>query len=187
MAAASLLAKTSNKLSSLTTPNPADSVLVAVKLLHTNDDKNFLGVKMHIDMAPGRPNPLDLRTQFLVAQKLLPWVGDHHGTADTKDVATLETAIKAVDLTALDKADQTAFDASLTKALALLEPLRSILQKDTIHMTGNSHIDAAWLWPESETIDVVRRTFSTALQLMNEYPRLHLHAICRPVQRVDRR
>jgi alpha-mannosidase len=149
---------------------PGDSVLVAVKLLHTNDDKRFQGVQMHIDMAPGRPNPLDLRTQFLVAQKLLPWVGDHHGTADPKDLATLTTAIKAVDLTALDKADQTAFDASLTKSLSFLEPLRPILQRDTIHMTGNSHIDAAWLWPESETIDVVRRTFSTALQLMNEYP-----------------
>ena len=145
---------------------PGDSVLVTVKLLHTNDDKRFQGVQMHIDMAPGRPNPLDLRTQFVVAQKLLPWVS----TDQPKDLATLQSAIKAVDLTALDKADQTAFDASLKKSLALLEPLRPMLQKDTIHMTGNSHIDAAWLWPESETIDVVRRTFSTALQLMNEYP-----------------
>ncbi len=145
---------------------PGDSVLVAVKLLHTNDDKRFAGVQMHIDMAQGRPNPLDLRTQFLVAQKLLPWVS----IDQPKDLATLTSAIKAVDLTALDKADQPAFDASLTKALSLLEPLRPMLQKDTIHMTGNSHIDAAWLWPESETIDVVRRTFATALQLMNEYP-----------------
>ena len=145
---------------------PGDSVLVAVKLLHTNDDKRFAGVQMHIDMAPGRPNPLDLRTQFVVAQKLLPWVS----TDQSKDLGTLESAIKAVDLTALEQADQKAFDASLTKSLAMLEPLRPMLQKDTIHMTGNSHIDAAWLWPESETIDVVRRTFSTALQLMNEYP-----------------
>jgi alpha-mannosidase len=149
---------------------PGDSVLVAVKLLHTNDDKTFNGVQMHIDMAPGRPNPLDLRTQFLVAQKLLPWVSDHRGTSDPRELATLETAITAIDLAALDKADQPAFDASLTRSLALLEPLRPTLQQDTIHMTGNSHIDAAWLWPESETIDVVRRTFSTALQLMNEYP-----------------
>ena len=37
--------------------------------------------------------------------------------------------------------------------------------------TGNSHIDAAWLWPWTETVDVVKRTFGTALQLMYEYPR----------------
>ena len=37
-------------------------------------------------------------------------------------------------------------------------------------LTGNSHIDAAWLWPWTETVDVVKRTFGTAVQLMNEYP-----------------
>ena len=45
-----------------------------------------------------------------------------------------------------------------------------MLQASTIHLTGNSHIDAAWLWPWTETVDVVKRTFGTALQLMNEYP-----------------
>ena len=145
---------------------PGDSVLVAVKLLHTNDDKRVSGVRMHIDMAPGRPNPLDLRTQFQVMQKLLPWVSKDQ----TKDLATLESAIHTVDLNVLDHADQAAFDASLKKSLSLLEPLRPLFQQSTVQMTGNSHIDAAWLWPESETIDVVRRTFSTALQLMNEYP-----------------
>ena len=37
-------------------------------------------------------------------------------------------------------------------------------------LDGNAHIDAAWLWPRTETVDAVRRTFTTALQLMNEYP-----------------
>jgi alpha-mannosidase len=44
------------------------------------------------------------------------------------------------------------------------------LQQATLHLTGNSHIDAAWLWPWTETVDVVKRTFGTALQLMYEYP-----------------
>ena len=39
-----------------------------------------------------------------------------------------------------------------------------------VDLAGNAHIDAAWLWPRTETVDVVRRTFTTALQLMNEYP-----------------
>jgi len=65
---------------------------------------------------------------------------------------------------------QAKFDASLKSAQAKLEPLRPLLETATFHLTGNSHIDAAWLWPWTETVDVVRRTFSTALQLMNEYP-----------------
>ncbi|EQD71788.1 Glycoside hydrolase, family 38, core domain protein [mine drainage metagenome] len=51
-----------------------------------------------------------------------------------------------------------------------MEPLKPTLQEATFHLTGNSHIDAAWLWPRTETVDVVRRTFGTALQLMDEYP-----------------
>ncbi len=51
-----------------------------------------------------------------------------------------------------------------------------LMQKATFHLTGNSHIDAAWLWPWTETVDVVKRTFGTALQLMYEYPEVHLHA-----------
>ena len=44
------------------------------------------------------------------------------------------------------------------------------LQGTSVRLTGNAHIDAAWLWPWTETVDVVRNTFSTALQLMHEYP-----------------
>ncbi len=47
------------------------------------------------------------------------------------------------------------------------------LKKFSQQLTGNSHIDAAWLWPWTETVDVVRRTFGTTLQLMDEYPQLH--------------
>jgi alpha-mannosidase len=58
----------------------------------------------------------------------------------------------------------------LKQAQATLEGLKPMLQQGTLHLTGNSHIDAAWLWPWTETVDVVKRTFGTALQLMNEYP-----------------
>jgi alpha-mannosidase len=86
------------------------------------------------------------------------------------DKATLDKAIESVDLKALDSGDQKAFDASLNHAQSTLNILRPEIQLLTAHLTGNSHIDAAWLWPWTETVDVVRRTFSTALQLMNEYP-----------------
>jgi len=86
------------------------------------------------------------------------------------DTATLEKAIGSVDIAALDAKDQAKFDASLKRAQSNIEPLKPMEQQATMHLTGNSHIDAAWLWPWTETVDVVKRTFSTALQLMNEYP-----------------
>ena len=75
-----------------------------------------------------------------------------------------------MDLAALDAHDQVKFDASLKAAHGKLEALKPLLQQATFVLDGNAHIDAAWLWPWTETVDVVKRTFGTALQLMYEYP-----------------
>ncbi len=145
---------------------PGDKVLVAVKLLYTVDKKTFAGTELKIDFAENRPNPEDLRLEILSTALLVPSLSEN----SPADTSTLEKAIGAVDLGALDAKDQGKFDASLKQAQATLEGLRPMLQRTTLHLTGNSHIDAAWLWPWTETVDVVRRTFGTALQLMNEYP-----------------
>ena len=150
---------------------PGDKVLVAIKLPHTVDLKTFAGVDMKIDFAPARPSPEDLRVQFLSAAALLPSLSK---TA-AADMATLNKAIAMVDLGALDAAkldaaNQARFHASLRAADAALAPLKPVLRQATVFETGNSHIDAAWLWPVTETIDSVKRTWGTALQLMEEYP-----------------
>jgi alpha-mannosidase len=156
--------------------HPGDKVVIAVKLLQTVDTKQFRGATLRIEFAEGRPNPDDLRQEFLSAAVLLPSLAP----GDQSKMDTLNAAIRTVDLDALKAAEagnpearpqaQTKFDASLKTAQSQLEVLRPLLQTATFHVTGNSHIDAAWLWPWTETVDVVRRTFSTALQLMNEYP-----------------
>ena len=148
---------------------PGDKVLVAVKMLVTQDNKDLRSADLHVVFRSNRPNPEDLRAELLSAANLLP--------AITKDPSTLalqekilENAATSVNLGALDSANQATFDASLQQAQSELEALRPALQQYSVHMTGNAHIDAAWLWPWTETVDVVKRTFSTALQLMNEYP-----------------
>jgi alpha-mannosidase len=145
---------------------PGDRILVAVKLPASEEPKSFERAELKIDFPDNRPSPEDMREEFLSAALLVPRVSKNLST----DQATLEKAIESVDLKALEAGDQTAFDASLRKAQSTLDGLRPELQSVTAHLTGNSHIDAAWLWPWTETVDAVRRTFSTALQLMNEYP-----------------
>ena len=145
---------------------PGEKILVAVKLLPTVDNKLFVGTNLRIDFAEDRPNPEDLRLEILSSALLIPSLSkDVAG-----DTAILEKAIGAIDLSALDSKDHDKFDASLKQAQATIRGLKPLLQQATLHLTGNSHIDAAWLWPWTETVDVVKRTFSTALQLMNEYP-----------------
>ncbi len=155
---------------------PGDKIVVAVKLLHTVDVKTFRGANLRIGFPENRPNPEDLAQEFLSAWVLLPSLAP----GDSAKLDTLNAAIAAVDVAALDTAEtatgdaraqaEAKFDASLKAAQGQLEALRPLLETATFHLTGNSHIDAAWLWPWTETVDVVRRTFGTALQLMSEYP-----------------
>jgi alpha-mannosidase len=145
---------------------PGDKLLVAVKVLQTVDDKQFNGVTARIDFAENRPSPDDLRKEFLSDAVLVPSLAPN----SQSDIETLAKAIAAVDLAALSSGDQTAFDASLQASHSQLEALKPLVKQGTFHLTGNSHIDAAWLWPWTETVDVVKRTFGTAAQLMYEYP-----------------
>lgn len=140
-------------------------ILVAVKALATVLPKRFNGVQIMVRFSPERPNPLDLRDEILSASILLPSL--EPGT-DNRPV--LEKAVASIDTGALDKGDQARFDASLRNAQGILEPLRPVMRQAVISLDGNAHIDAAWLWPWTESVDVVRRTFSTALQLMDDYP-----------------
>ena len=121
---------------------------------------------MRISFASNRPNPADVRDQLISAANLIPSLAPK----STCDQQTLMQAFDAVDGAALDRGDQGAFDSSLSKSMQILAALRPLERRLSYNLTGNSPIDAAWLWPWSETVDTVKRTFSTAVQLMQEYP-----------------
>jgi alpha-mannosidase len=160
-------------ISLFTNAHPGDKISIAVKALDSADAKHFRAANLKIEFAKQRPDPRTVRLEALSATYLLPALLDRapEQTAElTEDQSTLESALAAVDMAALAEGRQQRFDASLRAAQAKLEPLRPLLSQARIHLTGNSHIDAAWVWPWTETVDVVHRTFSTALQLMQEYP-----------------
>jgi alpha-mannosidase len=55
----------------------------------------------------------------------------------------------------------------LTRTLASLDGLKwRFPPQGKVTITGHAHIDLAWLWPYAETRNKVRRTFNTALGLM---------------------
>ena len=145
---------------------PGDKVLVAIKLLQTVDKKRFEDAIVRVDFPNNRPSPLDLLKEIEIAATLAPSLGTK--TQSVEQAVT--NAAQAVDLNALAAGKQTQFDTSLEKAHSVLSEIKPDLQPTSVLLAGNAHIDAAWLWPWTETVDVVRRTFSTSLQLMNEYP-----------------
>ncbi|MBI4539852.1 MAG: hypothetical protein HY704_10135, partial [Gemmatimonadetes bacterium] len=44
------------------------------------------------------------------------------------------------------------------------------IRRDTLHLVGNSHIDAAWLWRWTEAVEVVRDTWRSALRIAHRFP-----------------
>ncbi|MBN1515339.1 alpha-mannosidase [Candidatus Sumerlaeota bacterium] len=58
------------------------------------------------------------------------------------------------------------------KALAPLLKAKNGPTTPFIGLAGHTHIDIAWLWPKKESIRKAARTFSTFLNLMNDYPEL---------------
>ena len=152
---------------------PGQALALAVRVLDSGgggccggNSTRIERAELRIEPSASRPDPALMRLEILSAEPLIAAYPD--GKAERQQ--QLDAAVKAIKLDALDKGDQQAFDASLREAQSKLEMLRPYMKQFSIAAVGNSHIDMAWLWPWTETVEVVRNTFGTALQLMREYP-----------------
>jgi len=146
---------------------PGQKFLVAARVVAGDAvQAEFFRSELTIDAAPSRPNPALLRLELLAARPIIAAYEEGQAERGQK----LDAAVKTIDFSTLDRGDQAGFDASLKAAHTQLETLKPWLQQFTIRLVGNSHIDMAWLWPWTETVEVVRNTFRSVLDLMREYP-----------------
>ena len=146
---------------------PGQKFLIAVRAQAEQDSEISISRATVTITPPGtRPDPSLLHDEIIAAIPVISAYED--GKAERQ--RQLNDATKAIDFVALDNGDQTAFDSSLRKAQARLDPLSPFLKQFTIRAVGNAHIDMAWLWPWTETVEVVRNTFRSVLDLMREYP-----------------
>jgi alpha-mannosidase len=147
---------------------PGQTLLVAVHATWSQWKWTFRGANVLADFPQGRNDPGMLAQELLVTEAMLGGLAPN----DKEKASQLDAAVAAVDWNSLEKGEVRAFDRSLGASRQALEPLRQWMQGYTIHAAGNSHIDMAWLWPASETTMVVEHTWSSALQLMREFPGL---------------
>jgi alpha-mannosidase len=145
---------------------PGQKFLIAVRLNASEVSTRIAESRLRIEPPASRPDPGILREEILSARPMVAGFPDGKSERESQ----LDAAVKAIDFVALDRGDQAAFDEALRQSQAKLEPLRPFLKQFTIRAAGNSHIDMAWLWPWTETVEVVRNTFRSALDLMREYP-----------------
>jgi len=147
---------------------PGQKFLIAVRIDAPEVDTLFHHAQLRVEPAASRPDPAMMRMEILAARPMI--VAYEEGRAERQQ--KLDAAVQAIDFSLLNKDDQAAFDASLRQAQNKLQSLNAWLKQFTVRAVGNSHIDMAWLWPWTETVEVVRNTFQSVLDLMREYPDL---------------
>lgn len=143
---------------------PGQRILVAVRMDVGDQPRRWSRSEILIEPAAGRPDADTLRWEILSA---LPIVNAY---PDAVRQRQLDAAIGAIDFSTLDRGDQQGFDAALRQAQMKLEVLQPWMRHFRIRAVGNSHIDMAWLWPWTETVEMARKTFRSALDMMQEYP-----------------
>ncbi len=145
---------------------PGQKILIALKADAPAGRVRLHGVQLEFGAAPGRPDARMLLESCASAELL----NAASSEGNEQRAQQIEAARNAIEWAALERNDQRAFDNSLRRAQEKLEPLRGWLESFSIRAVGNAHIDMAWLWPWTETVEVTRNTFSSVLNLMQEYP-----------------
>jgi alpha-mannosidase len=144
---------------------PGQKFLIAVRIDAPEVETLFHHAQLSIEPTV-RPDPAMLRIEILAGRPMI--AAYEEGRSDRE--LQLDAAVKAIDFSPLEHGDQAGFDASLRQAQSNLQPLNAWFKQFTVRAVGNSHIDMAWLWPWTETVEVVRNTFQSVLDLMREYP-----------------
>jgi alpha-mannosidase len=145
---------------------PGQKFLIAARVDAGDVETVLLQSQLTVEPPASRPDPALLYTEILAARPMIT----AYEAGRTEREQALATAVRAIDFTPLERGDQAGFDACLRQAQMQLQALNPWLKHFTVRAIGNSHIDMAWLWPWTETVEVVRDTFRTVLDLMREYP-----------------
>jgi alpha-mannosidase len=66
-----------------------------------------------------------------------------------------------------------ALTSEIEKARAKLSVLSEKAKEYKVYLVGHAHIDMNWLWPWSDTVDTIKNTFGTMVNLMDKYPDFH--------------
>ena len=141
--------------------HPGERFLIAVRLEVGDQPRRLSRSEILLEAPASRRNPDLLRIEILSLAPILK------AYPDAARWRQFNSAVKLIDFAKLDAGDQAGFDSSLQSAQEQLQSLDSWVKKFRIRAVGNSHIDMAWLWPWTETVEVVRNTYRSALNMMD--------------------
>ena len=144
---------------------PGNTVPVAIRLVSPGHDDGAL-VQSDLLYEPADLEQLD---PGRVADELAVLKG-YIQAFEPDQLSTLAAATATILWDNLTDAAE--FGQRLAGLHQQLRPWQNWLQQRQIHWVGHAHLDLAWLWPVAETWDVAERTFTSVLQLQQDFPEL---------------
>ncbi len=118
---------------------------------------------------------IDKATRRLFYDLKVPYDVMRYLPFESKDYCTIRTALnETINLIDFRERDSEAYHKSVDAALDYIKTefydKKCGQQMANVVCIGHSHIDTAWLWPFRQTEEKCQRTFSTAVNMMKEYP-----------------
>jgi alpha-mannosidase len=146
---------------------PGEKITVTLRLVSPGHDDGALVRSLAIyESITNHPlHPGFIADELAVLQTYL-------ATFAPDELEILAKAIAQINWVALPQ-EVSQFEQSLdTLHHTLLNLYSSRIKTCKIHLLGHAHLDMAWLWPLSETWEAAQRTFTSVLNLQQDFPSL---------------
>jgi alpha-mannosidase len=142
---------------------PGEEITVALRLVSPGHDEGALVRSLLLYESTSEVlEPGFVADELAVMQRYLDFAPEK--------LATLAAAIAEIDWLALP--DRQKFDLSLLTLRQNLIQSKIYNPKSKIFLVGHAHLDLAWLWAISETWSAAQSTFTSVLNLQQEFPEL---------------
>lgn len=144
---------------------PGEEITVALRLVSPAHDDGALvrSICIYEYNCQEKLEPGFVADELAVLQRYLE-------TFAPEKLAQLAAAVAEIDWLALP--DKEKFERSLQKVRFSLQFLSPELKQRQMHLLGHAHLDLAWLWAVSETWEAAQRTFTSVLNLQQEFTEL---------------
>lgn len=151
---------------------PGDSLELSLRLVSPHHDDGALVTSRLSCETPwgspaldptSSPEPSFVADELTIANQYLQQLNPAQHPA-------LVAAVRTIAWDAVSDREQ--FHHSLGQMRASLAALTPWFKARTIHCVGHAHLDLAWLWPLADTWQAAERTFTSVLNLQQEFPHL---------------
>ncbi len=142
---------------------PKEEIRVVIRLVSPKHDIGALMRSICVYEREGAIDPGFVADEITVLSKYLT-------AFEPEKLAILAAELEKIEWEAVENRDK--FDLSLNNLRDRLVSLSKIVKQSSINLLSHAHLDLAWLWSFTETIEVADRTFSSVLNLQQDFPYL---------------